>query len=264
MRPVAATAAEPVDIHGLVVRRARREYRVPIGIAPVGARTGFEETTLGYTPEQAIAEASRCLDCHQICSLCVGVCPNMALMTYESEPIATSLPILTMRGGAIAAGGGQQPFAARQRLQIAVLTDFCNECGNCVTACPTSGAPYRDKPRLFLDRTDFLAQESNAFMILGDGLMEGRFAGETHRIAVDSDRIDYRAPTFSAALEPASLALIDATPNGVREGDDLSLEPAALMTTLLAGLRKSMPHIPVAAPDGTFVGVPELPAGPGA
>jgi putative selenate reductase len=133
-----------------------------------------------------------------------------------------------------------------------------------VTACPTSGAPYRDKPRLFLDRTDFLAQESNAFMILGDGLMEGRFAGETHRIAVDSDRIDYRAPTFSAALESTSLALIDATPDGAREGDDLSLEPAALMATLLAGLRKSMPHIPVAALGGTFVGAPELPAGPGA
>ena len=154
----------------------------------------------------------------------------------------------------------RQPFAATQRLQIAVLTDFCNECGNCVTACPTSGAPYRDKPRLFLDRADFLAQESNAFMVLGDGLMEGRFAGETHRIAVDGGRIDYRAPAFSAALEPASLALIEATPNGVGEGDELSLEPAALMATLLAGLRRSMPHIPVAATDGTFVGAPELPA----
>jgi putative selenate reductase len=132
-----------------------------------------------------------------------------------------------------------------------------------VTACPTSGAPYRDKPRLFLDRTDFLAQESNAFMVLGTGLMEGRFAGETHRIAVGGERIDYRAPTFSAALEPASLAVIDATPNGLGEGDELSLEPAAMMATLLAGLRRSMPHIPVAATDGTFVRAPELPAGPG-
>jgi putative selenate reductase len=262
-RPVAATAAEPIDIHGLVVRRARREYRVPVKIVPVDDRTGFEETTLGYTPEEAMAEASRCLDCHQVCSLCVGVCPNMALMTYESEPIATRLPTLTVRGGAVVAGDARRPFAATQRLQIAVLTDFCNECGNCVTACPTSGSPYRDKPRLYLDRADFLAQESNAFMVLGDGLMEGRFEGETHRIAVDG-RIDYRAPTFSAVLEPASLELIEATPNGVREGDDLSLEPAALMATLLAGLRRSMPHVPVAATGGTFVREPELPIEPGA
>jgi putative selenate reductase len=258
-RPVAATAAEPIDIHGLVVRRARREYRVAVRVAPVSERTGFDETTLGYTPDEAIAEASRCLDCHQICSLCVGVCPNMALLTYESEPIATSLPTLTMRGGAIVAGDTPQPFAATQRLQIAVLTDFCNECGNCVTACPTSGAPYRDKPRLYLDRTDFLAQESNAFMMLGDGLMEGRFAGETHRIAVGDDRIDYRAPTFSAALEPASLALIEATANGLGEGDDGSLEPAAMMATLLTGLRGSMPHLPIAGPGGTFVPAPGQP-----
>ncbi len=262
-RPVAATAADPIDIHGLIVRRARREYRVPISVAPVEQRRGFEETTLGYTPAEAIAEASRCLDCHQICSLCVGVCPNMALMTYESEPMAANLPTLTVRGGAIIAEGGQQPFGARQRLQIAVLTDFCNECGNCVTACPTSGSPYRDKPRLFLDRADFLAQESNAFMVLSDWLMEGRFAGETHRIALDGGRIDYSAPTFSAALEPGSLALIDATPGGAREGDDLSLEPAVLMATLLAGLRRSMPHIPVAALDGTFVDAPDLPTAPG-
>jgi hypothetical protein len=90
--------------------------------------------------------------------------------------------------------------------------------------------------------------------------MEGRFAGETHRIAVGDDRIDYQAPTFRAALEPATFALVDATPDGAREGDELSLEPAALMATLLDGLRESMPHIPVAAPGGTFVGGPVRPA----
>jgi hypothetical protein len=41
----------------------------------------------------------------------------------------------------------------------------------------------------------------------------------------------------------------------------LSLEPAAVMATLLAGLRASMPHIPVASGDGTFVPAPALPAG---
>ena len=40
-----------------------------------------------------------------------------------------------------------------------MLTDFCNECGNCVTFCPTSGEPYRDKPRLYLDRAVELASQ---------------------------------------------------------------------------------------------------------
>ncbi len=257
-RPTAATAADPIDVHALVVRRARREYRVPIRATGLEDRSGFAETALGYTRAEAMAEASRCLDCHTICSLCVGVCPNLALMTYESEPVTTELPGLIARDGGIVAAGPSHRFAAEQRLQIAVLTDFCNECGNCVTACPTSGSPYRDKPRLYLDRADFLAQSSNAFMRVGDGVMEGRFNGETHRIAA-GDAIEYRAPTFRAVLRPASLELIEASPTGAADGEALSLEPAAVMATLLAGLRRSMPHIPVAADGGTFVAEPELP-----
>ena len=93
-----------VDLQAMTVRRARREYRVPIEVSPLDQRDGFEETVLGYTAEQAIAEASRCVDCHEICSLCVGVCPNMALMTYEMDPFAAALPALTVDGAAVVAG----------------------------------------------------------------------------------------------------------------------------------------------------------------
>ena len=259
-RPVAATVAEPIDLQGLIVRRARREYRVPVRFTGPDERGGFKETTLGYSLEEAQAEAGRCLDCHQICSLCVGVCPNMALLTYESVPFAASLPTLSVVGGALVPGAPTR-FAAEQRLQIAVLTDFCNECGNCVTACPTSGAPFRDKPRLYLDRADFEAQAANAFMLLDGGVMEGRFDGQTHRIRANG-RIAYEAPTFHAVLDPSTLDVIEATPIGVSEGQELSLEPAAMMATLLAGLRQSMPHIPVASGDGTFVPRPILPVLP--
>ena len=111
-----------------------------------------------------MAEANRCLDCHEICSLCVGVCPNMALMTYEMDPFAAALPDLAVEGGDVVAGD-KHAYRAAQTLQIAVLTDFCNECGNCTTACPTSGDPYKDKPRVYLDRADFEAEKDNAFML---------------------------------------------------------------------------------------------------
>jgi len=214
---------------------------------------------LGYSAEEARREASRCLDCEQVCSLCVGVCPNMALATYEMAPLRADLPALTVSNGATVANGST-PFVAGQRLQIAVLTDFCNECGNCVTACPTSGTPYRDKPRLYLDRADFEAQSSNAFMLLGDGVMEGRFEGRTHRIAV-GDRIEYTAPGFRATLDRETLALLGATPTGATPtgatgGEVLSLEPAAVMATLLAGVTGSLPQIPTAAAGGSRVAHP--------
>jgi len=173
-------------------------------------------------------------------------------MTYEMAPVRAELPSLAVQGGSVVAGD-TSPFVAGQQFQIAVLTDFCNECGNCVTSCPTSGEPYRDKPRLYLNREDFEAEKGNAFMMFGDSVMEARVDGETHRIDVDG-HIEYTAPTFTAKLDKDTLALIEATPEaGASEGETLSLEPAVVMHTLLAGVAGSMPHIPVMVEGGTVV-----------
>ena len=180
---------------------------MPIRVSDLDRRDGFEETVLGYTAEEALREAGRCLDCDQICSLCVGVCPNVALMTYETAPVRAALPVLAVSNGALVADGSTS-FVADQRLQVAVLTDFCNECGNCVTACPTSGKPYVDKPRLYLDRADFEAQASNAFMLVGDGTIEGRFDGATHRVQRGEDGpLEYTTPGFRALLDRSTFAV---------------------------------------------------------
>jgi putative selenate reductase len=245
------------DLHDLVVRRARREYRVPIEQTPLDQRDGFDETVIGYTDEQAVAEAHRCIDCDVICSLCVGVCPNMALMTYQMAPVRFDVPVL----GGDGRSTGTTPFGADQQFQIAVLTDFCNECGNCVTACPTSGVPYRDKPRLYLNREEFLGEDDNAFMMLEDGSIEGRFAGETHRLVDNADvptgAVEYAAPGVSAILDRETFTVEKAAV----EGSEASLEPAAVLYTVLRGLSGSMAHLPRAtagAAAGTFITAPPM------
>jgi len=231
-----------IDLQEMVRKRARREYRVPITLSPVDQRDGFDQTVLGYSADQAMAEASRCLDCHEICSLCVGVCPNMALVTYESDPFQTALPALKVEGTDVVAGE-RHAYRAGQALQIAVLTDLCNECGN------TSGDPYKDKPRLYLDRADFEAQQDNAFMLFADGAIEGRWNGETHRLAVNG-AIEYRSPSFAARMDVETFGLLEATAgDGAVEGQELSLDPAADMFVLLRGLQGSMAHLPVMADE---------------
>jgi NADPH-dependent glutamate synthase beta subunit-like oxidoreductase len=244
------TGESDLDLHQLLKRRAHRQWRVPLTHTPLDDRMNFNEPILTYTREEAMTEAGRCLDCHDICSLCVGVCPNMALMTYRSEPFAVSLPALETAEGKIVAGE-EGEFRADQQFQIAVLTDFCNECGNCVTFCPTSGEPYRDKPRLYLDREDFEAQRDNAFMLIRDGdtqVMEARWGGETHRIELNGD-LRYSSPALSARIDPTDFSLLEAKPGeGAGKGAKPSLEPCASMYVVLQGLAKSMPQLPWAAP----------------
>ncbi|MCP4201665.1 MAG: FAD-dependent oxidoreductase [bacterium] len=252
--------AEDFDLHELLLRRAHRDWRVPLTHTSLDDRMNFNEPIKTYTREEAMAEASRCLDCHNICSLCVGVCPNMALMTYESSPFTASLPALSVAAGEVVAGEPRE-FKADQRHQIAVLTDFCNECGNCTTFCPTSGEPYRDKPRLYLDRADFGAQEDNAFMLIRDpetpeaAVIEARWSGETHRLEVNGD-LRYTSPALSARLTAPDLSLLEVEA-GLGAGDDgeLSLEPCATMYVVLQGLSQSMPHLPWAAPEGALPAV---------
>ena len=245
------------DLPSLVMRRAHREYRVPSVHTALNERDNFNETMLTYTTEQAQAEASRCVDCDTICSLCVGVCPNMALMTYQTDAFVADIPSFLVDGGTLVEQG-TTPFRVDQPYQIAVLSDFCNECGNCVTACPTSGKPYQDKPRLYLDRDEFDAESSNAFMVKKDGevvTVLSRFDGETHRLSINGS-VEYSSPNVSASFD-ATFGLVSATPGAsASDGDSVSLDAAATMYAVWKGLDESMPYLPIVDVPGTRIGQP--------
>ena len=191
-----ASNGTAVDTASLIRRKSHREWRIPAPQVSVDDRQGFDEVELTYGQRQASDEASRCLDCDVYCSLCVGVCPNLALQTYETD---------------------SPDSIVGQRYQVAVLADLCNECGNCTTFCPTAGKPYRDKPRLYLDRKEFEKEKYNAFMVFrneGEWSMDARFKGETCQIDL--------------------------------AGEPDRAEPYAAMSVLLRGIAKSMPNLPTA------------------
>ncbi len=234
-------------LHDLIVRRGRRELRQHPPHLPVDDRKHFQEVAGTLSAEAAAQEAARCLDCDQVCSLCVSVCPNLAFATYLGRPFATTLPKLEADGAAFVAKPGAA-FRVDQTPQVAVLADFCNECGNCETFCPTAGRPYVDKPRLYFDRAEFEAQADNAFMCLrrdGAPAMDGRFAGQTCELTLDGDEVLFRTPALNARFSREGLDLIEAKPaNGVVAGEPPSLEPAAIMFALLDGVTTSMPYWP--------------------
>ncbi len=137
------TDASPVgldfaEVPALSVRRARRAYRVPFRTTPLDERGGFAETVLGYTVDEAKREAERCLDCDTMCSLCVGVCPNIALMTY-ADGARTRRPAGARRSGpGRPCRRGSVPFGCRPAASGRGVADLCNECG---TASPPARRP---------------------------------------------------------------------------------------------------------------------------
>ncbi|MCP5089684.1 MAG: putative selenate reductase subunit YgfK [Gammaproteobacteria bacterium] len=236
-----------VDTRALLRHRSHKEWRIPASHTDLDDRNNFKEVVLTYSGQQAEAEASRCLDCDLYCSLCVGVCPNLALQTYMIEPFEKRLPRLTLEDGGIRMDPGEV-HRVTQPFQVAVLTDFCNECGNCTTFCPASGQPYRDKPRLYLDRSDFEAQTDNAFMVTKTEetwALDARHQGQHHRIELNG-KLDYIGPTIRATLDPDTFDVeyVEATSHD----DEYSLESCAAMFVLLKGVQQSLPYLPAALP----------------
>jgi putative selenate reductase len=153
--PLPPLTEEEVD--RVKLRRARKvpAHREPL--LPRSDRTGFEPTDLPLDEAAARSEAERCLQCADLCDKCVEVCPNRANVSYRIVPTDATAPVLECRkDGAVPVGA--ERIRIVQARQVLHVEDFCNGCGNCATFCVHPGKPYEEKPRVFLDETDFLAR----------------------------------------------------------------------------------------------------------
>ena len=239
---------EPVLAKGkatpeLMARKAERTFPRTVPVLPLAARGGFDEVVQAFDREAAIAEASRCLDCDEVCSLCVTVCPNRANVAFPAPPLDLSLPRLVVRDGRLEATDWDR-VQVLQPVQIINLGDACNACGNCNPFCPTSGAPYQDKPQFWLDREGFLRSEKDAFHPRREhaGLvLEARIGGREHRLTVGQDRFRYQGPLVSLDLDPATLEVLSWEGlTALPEGATVDLSPLAL----LAGLHPAAAVLP--------------------
>jgi putative selenate reductase len=241
----------PVDVEAMAAiarNRARRAGREGPALAPVSERG------MGVLVEQALTvagarrEASRCLQCTSVCDKCVEVCPNRANQGYAVTPGQWDVPRLACKEGVLVISG----FATaevRQDRQIVHIADLCNECGNCATFCVHPGRPYADKPRLFLRRAEFDAQDDNAFYVSGEEIW-GIAGGETARVTVRGGGLVYEDRHVRAhldeRLQPLELVLLKPFAGSV------SLRRALDMGLLLRGIRQTLPWL--AEQSGALLG----------
>jgi len=83
----------------------------------------------------------------------------------------------------------------RQKYQLVHVVDFCNACGHCATFCPTAGAPYRDKPHVYLRQEDFAQAADGLFLEPprpgGVRILRARRGGEGQQLRQYPDRLEF-------------------------------------------------------------------------
>ncbi len=189
---------------------------------------------IGELNEQQVrAEADRCLDCSDVCDVCVTVCPNRAFVGYDAAPKSINT-VRLHRDGSMEL---DDDFVLAQGRQTAVVADWCNQCGNCVTFCPTAGSPWLDKPRLAASRATFdLDQEIYLIETSGDDQrISSRHDEREESLTRHEDMYQYETPEARVMLDADTFAV-----QGYEFLDEttvtVDLQHAAEMSVLLEAL----------------------------
>ncbi|MBM3705358.1 MAG: FAD-dependent oxidoreductase, partial [Actinobacteria bacterium] len=104
------------DTAGLPERKVTEKFRVSMPKLPAEERIGgFEEIELGYSIEQAIEEAKRCLSCGGCCECleCVDACKAEAI-DHNMVPEE----MVKINVGAVVLSPGNEVFDARNKLEL--------------------------------------------------------------------------------------------------------------------------------------------------
>jgi putative selenate reductase len=233
VRPAPEDRRRP-NLTDLGIRQARRVLGPEMPELGPQERLNFELYVRTLTEADAIDEASRCLQCDLVCNVCVSVCPNRANLALRAEPVSYPLQRAEKKGDAtVVETLGKVKIG--QSYQIVNIADFCNECGNCDTFCPTSGAPYKDKFKMHLTSASLEAY-GEGFHLADPGRMEAMFAGEPATLTESEGMFVYED---SEAKVELSAETLDARKVELKNGTDTKELSRAVETAVLYRLVSS-------------------------
>ena len=152
---------------------------------------------LPMSKEEVLIESVRCLNCDEICDICVTVCPNRANVGYKIKACNIQLEKVIVKNGNYTIIPDED-FIIKQKYQILNIADLCNECGNCTSFCPTSGRPFVDKPKVALSEESFNSQEK-AYFATGDQIFYKQ-NGVTYRLDVEGSYNRFISKNFEIKL----------------------------------------------------------------
>jgi putative selenate reductase len=212
---------------------AFREYGLTTPHLDPNKRINFDLVTRTLTQEEAMSEADRCLYCDEVCDVCVSVCPNLANLSYMASP--KSYPVYSVSKTETGVNSKQDSiFKLSQEPQIINIGDFCNECGNCTTFCPTSGDPYKTKPQFYLSKQTYDLEEKG-YWIDGKTLFSKNDGIQSSLKLTDGSYI-YNSEAIDVKMDSSNYEILSAQfANGK---SDLILSHLAEMISLFENLNQ--------------------------
>jgi putative selenate reductase len=230
--PAGASDRKP-DPKTLQIDQARRVFGPQVPEISLDQRLDFDLVIHTLDDESARQEARRCLQCDVLCNICTTVCPNRANIAFPLDPIEIRVQQAVSAGKNVRIED-LETVRITQKFQIINIGDFCNECGNCSTFCPTSGAPYRVKPKFYLTQKSF-ENEQNGYMLV-DGVLRARVDGELETLSRHKDHLIYETGDIRARLNLNTFVAEEATLLSDADGP-IVLRHAAHMAILLTALK---------------------------
>ncbi len=185
---------------------ALREPGLGTPMLPAAERINFEELTRTLTTDEAKQEADRCLLCDDVCDICVSVCPNLSNLSFMAEP--KSYPVYEVEESNRGISAHEMDkFSVGQRPQILNISDFCNECGNCTTFCPTAGDPYKTKPLFHLAQAAFEESEKGYFFI--DNELHHKSNGQISVLKLSGHKFRYMNAQVDLEIDSGSYEVLN-------------------------------------------------------
>ena len=187
------------NLADLQQRRGRREMGRSLPEIGLNERLGFDMVIETLDEAAAKKEADRCLQCDELCNICVTVCPNRANLEFTVQPIEISVQQVEPGPDGIQFTD-LDTLRIDQRHQVLNIGDYCNECGNCTTFCPTSGAPFLDKARFHVTAESFAASERGYYFTKPNRLA-CQVDGQKASIELTPDGFIYENEAVRATLD---------------------------------------------------------------
>lgn len=226
----------------LMLKRAQRHFAPKIKELELSDRQNFKLVNETLNRETIVNEARRCLYCDEICNICTTVCPNFANYSYDIGPVSYYLQkVIQQENGEIEIEN-EGLFEINQKYQILNIANFCNECGNCETFCPTSSAPYKEKPKLWLTKSSF-NKADEGFYLDKDGILFSKHNNEIASLAENQNEYIYLTQEVEAHFNKDDFLLKDINFRS-KSIKSIEFEQAAIMSILIKPAKKL-----VATPD---------------